>query len=426
MNETAELAEDQLDDTHYLKSVTQLGDVRPIVANRDIHASSGMKLINAGMRIDSSLYERLLHHKLVPSLDQCLATEDAVTGTSLAIKASQMMQEDKRLAMIQSAQSDGMTLPQFLKKVPLNPAIAFKLTVMREVQAALFQRSIYVALVSTYIGMQLQMNKNQLVDIATAALLHDIGMLHVDPKLLERGHKMTEMERRHLYVHTATGCMILQAYPEYKQKVQDAVLQHHERQDGSGYPRGLKAGEIGQFGQIIAVAEIIASRSGSDDGPRLETILKLNLRRYGGDIVRYLKVFYRDESETPPCSEIDKQNAREQMAQISAIFSAWEKTNGEFDTQAPAYKFIDERLMNLKIEIIDAGLNLDVEDGNLLAMVEDTRACFDARILLDETLWQLRDILQEIRRRWPSIDTENAERGFSPINSWMQEVEALL
>ena len=430
MTDIDALAERQLNDPHYLQSVTQLGDTCPIVASREIHASSGMKLINAGMRVNSSLYDRLLQHKLVPSLDESLTIENTVTGASLEEYASRTLQEEKRLALIQSTQLDGKTLPQILKQVPLNPAIAFKLTVMREANTELFRHSIFVALVSTYIGMQLQLNKYQLTDLATAALLHDIGILHIDPKLLKRDHQMTEVERRHLYVHSVTGGMVLSAYPEYKNKVLDAVLQHHERLDGSGYPRGLKSGEIGQLGQVVAVAEIVASRYSNDDvennWSRLETILKLNLRRYGGDLVPYLKVFYQDDRDVPPCSESEQQAAQDNMSRISAIFSAWERAQDGFDTKDPVSAFINERMTNLKLEIVDAGLYLNAEDGNLLGIKEDPRACFDARILLEETLWQLRGIIRAIRRRWPSIDEDGSVRSSNGLKEWIREVEALL
>lgn len=436
MDEINELAESQLHDAHYLKSVTHLGDERPIVADRDIHSASGIKLVNTGMRINSALYERLLQHKLAPSLDQCLSAENAVTGKSLAEQAALMLKEDERLAVIQSVQMGGWKLPFVLKQVPLNPAIAFKLTVMRETQPELFQHSLYVALVSTYIGMQMRLDKSQLIDLATAALLHDIGILHVDPELLEREHKMTEGERRHLYVHSVTSWMILKSYPEYTPDVLNAVLQHHERLDGSGYPRGLKSGEIGQLGQIVAVAEIIASRYSKEDvehgWSRLETILKLNLRRYGWNLVRHLKVFYQDEGEVPPCLEEDKLASRDKMSKISAIFSAWDSawkkcTPGEKKGCAyPVCSFINERMANLKLEIIDAGLNPYANDGNFVGIEEDPRACFEARILLDETLWQLHNIQQEIRRRWPSIDEESAAHGFNAANAWMKEVKVLL
>lgn len=430
MNEQTSLADNQLNDPHYLHRVTELGDKRHVVANREIYSSSGMKLISAGMRINSALYDRLFQHKLVPALDDSLSTEDAVTGENLAAIATQMFNEDKRLALIQSTQSDGLTILQVLKKVPLNPAISFKLTVMREEDAELFQNSIYVALVSTYIGMQLQMNKNQLVDLATAALLHDVGMLHVDPKLLARDHKMTEIEKRHLYVHSVTGAMILSAYPEYKRKVVDAVAQHHERLDGSGYPRGLRTKDIGQFGQIVAVAVIVASLNGSSkveySGPKLETMLKLNLRRYGGELVRYLKVFYQEEGEAPPCSDIDKQAAQEKLIQISSIFTAWENAKDGFDCNDAVSEFTNERMLNLKMEIIDAGLNPNVDGVSLLDMQDDSRACFDARTLLDETLWQLRDILREIKRRSPSIETEHSTSGSGALSAWIKELDALL
>lgn len=429
MNESTSLAESQLSDPHYLRSVTQMGDARPVIASRDIHAASGMKLIGAGMKVDSSLYERLLQHKLVPPLDESLSTEDMVTRASLAESAERLMQQDRRLGMIQGSQLDGMTLPLVLRQVPLNPAIAFKLTVMRETNANLFQRSLYVALVSAYIGMQLQMNRSQLVDLATGALLHDIGMLHVDPRLLERDYRMTESERRHLYVHTVTGGIILKAYPEYRQKVVDAVLQHHERLDGSGYPRGLKAGEFGQYGRIIGIAEVVASRSATGDaggGFKLETMLKLNQRRYGADLVPFLKVFYREETEVPFCAEIDKQLAQEKIAQIAAVFAAWEKARSGFDGTNLACVFASERMTNLKMEIVDAGLNLDLNGADLIGLEEDARACFDARLLLDETLWQLHSILQEIKRRCPSVATENPAPALKPLSVWVREVEVML
>jgi hypothetical protein len=427
MNDINILAEDQLNDPLYLKSVTRMGDEFPIVANRDVHSTSGIKLINAGMRINSSLFERLLQHRLVPDLDQCVTTENTVDGKSLAAVAATMMQEDDRLSLNQSAKQEEMTLPDILKQVPLNPAIAFKLTVMRETQPELFRHSIYVALVSTYIGIQLNLSKSQLVQLATASLLHDIGILHVDPVLLKRGYMMTEAERRHLYVHSVTGWMILKPYPEYAPQVLDAVLQHHERLDGSGYPRGLSGNKIGLFGQIIAVAEIVASRYGKDvqefGWSRLETILKLNLRRYGRNMVQYLKVFYQEENVIPTCSESDKQAARKKMEKISTIFTSWGAARKKCNADDPVCAFIAERMTSLKMEIVDAGLDPQADDGNLNDIHDDSRACFDARILLEETLWQLHSILQETRRRWPA-DNLNPSPGVMDL--WMKETEALI
>lgn len=426
MAEINALAENQLEDAHYLKSVTQMGDIHPVVANQDIQAASGMKLVSGGTRINSSLYERLLNHKLVPPIDDSLSAENPVSGTSLAKVATQMMQEDKRLGLIRSVHFFGQSLPDILKHVPLHPAIAFKLTVMREMQVELFRHSIFVAMVSTYVGIQMHMSRNQLIDLATAGLLHDLGILHIDPNLLERNYRMSETERRHLYAHTVIGSLVLKVHPEYGQAVHEAVLQHHERLDGSGYPQGLAAGEIGRLGMIVAVAEIVASQYGNDSvndhGVRLETMLKLNMRRYGEDIVRHLKVFYQEKGEAPPCSDDDKLAAQKQMSLISTAFQSWDKVQVGGDS---VYKFIDERMMNLKTEIVDAGLYLDAGDMDRLGIADDARACFEVKTLLDETAWQLGDILQEVKRRWPDLREESQASG-AAINSWIGAVEAML
>ncbi len=428
-NEFDELAEKQVHDTHYLKSVTGLGDACSITANRDIHSSTGLKLVKAGMHINSSLQERLMHHKLAPPLDQCLSVENAVTGESLAMKAAQMLEEDSHLKLIQATQFNGWDLPFAIKQIQLNPAIAFKLTVMRETGPELFYHSIYVALICTYVGMQLKLDKWQLAQFSTAAMLHDIGILHVNPALLAQDHEMAGEERKHLYVHPITAGVILKNYPEYSPEVLKGVLQHHERLDGSGYPRGLKGQEIGLIGQVIAVSEIIASRRERGEGEfgwgKLETILKLNQRRFGWDIVRHFKVFYRGYEQVPKCSESDKQVSREKLSRIIAIFTRWGEVLKTCSNAAPVCSFINERMENLKLELIDAGLNPYVEDGNYQCVMENPQACFDMRLLIDETLWQFHSIVQEARRRWPAVETGASAEQLAAGN-WINEVEKLL
>ncbi len=431
MDHLTDFAESQIHDAHYLKSVTELGDTRPIIARQDIHSKLGLKLVGSGMHINSSTYKHLLNHKLVPPLDHCLATEGQISNADLAEAAIKMLQDDPRLASVQSVQLDGWTLPLVIEQIPLNHAIAFKLTVMRETQSDLFEHSLYVALVSTYIGMQLKLDKSQLVELATSALLHDIGILHVDPLLLARDHKMTEVERRHLYVHPITSWMILTNYSEYSSLALEGVMHHHERLDGSGYPRGLRANEISLFGQIIAIAEIIASRYSKSDvahgSGRLETILKLNLRRYGWNLVRHLKVFYQKEgSMPPPCSLEDKQNAREKMQRIAEIFASWELAKNNCYFGDPICAFIDERVSALKMEIIDAGIDPNASDDSLMVIEEDAQACFDARTLLDETLWQLHNVVQGARRRWPELNNEIPKIENRVAMEWLEKASSLL
>lgn len=70
----------ELNDQHYLQAVTELGNTRRIIADRDIYSQSKMKLISSGMHINSQLYDRLIKHKLLEldkalSIDNMLSTE---------------------------------------------------------------------------------------------------------------------------------------------------------------------------------------------------------------------------------------------------------------------------------------------------------------------------------------------------------------
>ena len=68
----------QRHDEPYIRSVTELGDTRNVVTSQAIYAGNNIKLVEKGVRVDSSLYERLVRHKLVPQIDECLMAEDGV------------------------------------------------------------------------------------------------------------------------------------------------------------------------------------------------------------------------------------------------------------------------------------------------------------------------------------------------------------
>jgi PAS domain S-box-containing protein/putative nucleotidyltransferase with HDIG domain len=98
---------------------------------------------------------------------------------------------------------------------------------------------------------------NDTVDnIRMAGIIHDIGKISVPAEILSKPGKLSDMEFSLIKIHSQTGYDILKGvglpYP-----VAEMVLQHHERLDGSGYPQGLKNGQIFLESQIISVADVI-------------------------------------------------------------------------------------------------------------------------------------------------------------------------
>lgn len=427
MSNLAEIAEKQLHDPLYLKSVTELGNDHKLVTTRDICSSTGLKLVSSGTRFDSSLYQKLLQHKLAPPLDQCLSIENPVTSASLVAELAPLLTQDGWLQLMQPAVADHDLFGNILSRVPLNPTVSFKLTVMREKNPELFRHSLHLTLLCIYIGARHGLDPGRLVELASAALLHDIGILHIDPVLLKHGHILSDAERRHLYAHPLTAWMILKQSTDYSQDVLDAVLQHHERLDGSGYPLGKAGNALGLYGRILAVAEIIASRHGNttsaSEKMRLEAILKLNSRRYGHQLIGYLDVFYRDKPQIPPCTEAGKEAIRNRLAGILAAISSWERLWEEHHSGYHAYGNIDKRIVSLKMEMLDAGIVPQVGIDGMDGIEETPDACFEMQALLEEVAWQLHGILDEIKRRWPDLAGESPVSCGTHVLNWTIETE---
>ena len=104
------------------------------------------------------------------------------------------------------------------------------------------------------IGVALQMNYEDLKEIELSGLMHDIGKIAINEGLLNKPGKLTDAEYIEIKKHPEIGYQILKSVDAYS-GLAEYVLSHHERWDGSGYPRGLKGDEIPLFSRIIAVAD---------------------------------------------------------------------------------------------------------------------------------------------------------------------------
>lgn len=115
-----------------------------------------------------------------------------------------------------------------------------------------------VAFISKWIAEQLAqtepIDQEQIHRIYIAGLLHDIGKIGIDEKVLCKNGKLTDQERTQLRTHPLIGANILGGIKQMKEVI-PGVLHHHERIDGKGYPNGLKGDEIPLMGKIVGLAD---------------------------------------------------------------------------------------------------------------------------------------------------------------------------
>lgn len=106
----------------------------------------------------------------------------------------------------------------------------------------------------TKIGKKLEFTNDELMSLGLVASLHDIGKLFIDDAILEKDSALTECEWAIMKTHCYEGYALLKAIPELSH-ISEYVLSHHERWDGSGYPRKLCADEIPLISRIISVVD---------------------------------------------------------------------------------------------------------------------------------------------------------------------------
>ena len=110
------------------------------------------------------------------------------------------------------------------------------------------------------IAREMGLPEEQVHGIELAASIHDLGKIHIPAEILSKPGKLNDIEYMLVKTHPQAGYDILKDV-RFPWPIAEIVLQHHERMDGSGYPRGLKGDEILLEARIIAVADLIDAMS---------------------------------------------------------------------------------------------------------------------------------------------------------------------
>jgi HD-GYP domain-containing protein (c-di-GMP phosphodiesterase class II) len=113
-----------------------------------------------------------------------------------------------------------------------------------------------VALIAERIGRQLKLPAEQLEGLRITGFIHDVGKIAVPAEILSKPGRLHEVEFALIKRHPQTGYEVLKSI-DFRWPVAQAVLQHHERLDGSGYPQGLEGDSILLDARIIAVADVV-------------------------------------------------------------------------------------------------------------------------------------------------------------------------
>lgn len=154
---------------------------------------------------------------------------------------------------------DGFNLKRIISKIV--EEILFKKDIlvnmmdMRSLDSQMFAHSVNVCVLSTILGKALLLEREKLETLAIGAILHDIGKMQMDSKLITQAD-LTAEEIETLKTHTTLGFEDLRKRKDLNLVVAHIAFQHHEHMNGTGYPRHLKDDEIHPLAQIVGISDL--------------------------------------------------------------------------------------------------------------------------------------------------------------------------
>lgn len=119
-----------------------------------------------------------------------------------------------------------------------------------------FHHSVNVAVVAGLLGKWLGYTSTEIRNLSLAGLLHDIGKAKISLEILNKPAKLSVAEMNIMKQHTVYGYQLIKDMPHISRDVLLAVLQHHERMDGCGYPFQMKGDRIHPYAKIISIADM--------------------------------------------------------------------------------------------------------------------------------------------------------------------------
>jgi len=136
------------------------------------------------------------------------------------------------------------------------PDIIIHLTDVRSLQDHTFGHAVNVSILSMITGMAIGYNQLKLKDLGTGALLHDVGKAMIPQHIINSPKVLSAEEYKLVQTHSALGFEALRKSENISTVVAHVAFQHHERFNGSGYPRKLAGKDILEYARVVAIADV--------------------------------------------------------------------------------------------------------------------------------------------------------------------------
>ncbi|HHW23339.1 MAG TPA: HD-GYP domain-containing protein [Clostridiaceae bacterium] len=230
---------------------------------RTIHSLDGIVLLYAG----SKLTEENIQHLKSYNITEIYIEDELSKGIVVTdvVREDIVLDVKAKIKTIMTTPSlkisvDGKKIMELVEKLLDNilnsDFIIANLSDIRSIDDYTYSHSVNVCILSLITGIALGIKGENLKDLGVGALLHDIGKIMIDEKILQKPTNLTINEFDEVKKHTVYGYEILKNSNDVNSTAHIIALSHHERKDGSGYPYNLKNNDIPLPARIVAIADV--------------------------------------------------------------------------------------------------------------------------------------------------------------------------
>lgn len=234
-----------------------------MVLGKNIYRASGAILLGAGTVLGREYIEKLKNMG-VPSIYVKERYSEKIDVPEIVTEATRIRTKNAVREIFQKVEANCMInlgptqelVGTILTEIMNNDQVMTQLNDIRTYEDEVFGHSVSVGILSIMIGTIMGYKEENLLNLGMGSILHDIGKITIAPEILFKPGKLTDGEFTIIKGHSLSGYEILRDMEDADMVTANIAHQHHERFDGSGYPRGLKNQLIQQYARITAIADV--------------------------------------------------------------------------------------------------------------------------------------------------------------------------
>lgn len=320
--------------SHALATILEASETKRIIAATDIFDISGTKLWASSQPVSAALQRKLLDRQLRQPLESCLIAEDGVTPAKLVQALQEVVHGESPLAPI--LRPHGERLAREAAQLTLAPAAQLLLTATQAARPQAFDHAVAAMALN---GALMAGSGGDTPEIRLAllcGLLHDLGEMYIDPRHgeAEADRDLDFVSYQQLVVHPHVGYLLVAQLTQYPSAVARAIAEHHERLDGSGYPRALQGDKMSRLGRLLAVTEASLNAVRSPYAHLLHASVALRAVPGEFDLNWVGKVSQAACAQPPHKAAMEPGDIQARLAALGDVLTAAESNVSELAAQA--------------------------------------------------------------------------------------------